>query len=254
LERENTELKKVNDAQRALILSLEARVKTLEGGAKPAQAAVAKPSAPAPAKPAAKDEDDGVDLFGNNAKDEEVQKIKQERVAAYAAEKSKSIPNTNNKPLPYEQLVDHRDGETGADADGHVTTEHLPGEGRIEVNVTLLSDVAEDTEMLYPAVDSADREEHNSFDHSIGTDSGLTEAAGNYFSEGLVSRRYSVAEKIALMVNLMSTRPKSPTSLATENAVSSSHMTLTVILNESLTNCKIITSTGPETIVDTTHV
>jgi Tudor domain len=122
----------------------------------------------------------------------------------------------------YDQLDDHPDEETGADTDeGHVTTEHLPGEGRIEFNATLLSDVDEGTEMVYPAVDSAEREEHNLFDHSIGTDSGLTEAAGNEISEGFVSRRYSVAEKIAYMANLMRTRPKSPTSLATENAVSS---------------------------------
>jgi hypothetical protein len=100
LERENTELKKVTDDLRALILSLEARVNTLEGGAKPAQVAVAKPSAPAPAKPAAKDhdedEDDGVDLPGNDEEDEEAEKIKQECVAAYAAEKPKSMVLNNN--------------------------------------------------------------------------------------------------------------------------------------------------------------
>ena len=86
MERENTELKKVTDDLRALILSLEARVNTLEGGAKPAQVAVAKPSAPAPAKPAAKDDDE----------DEEAEKIKQERVAAYAAKKSKSMVLNKN--------------------------------------------------------------------------------------------------------------------------------------------------------------
>jgi len=100
LERDNSELKKVNDDQRALILSLEARVKTLEGSAKLAQVAVAKPSAPAPAKPAAKDhdedEDDGVDLPGNDEEDEEAEKIKQECVAAYAAEKPKSMVLNNN--------------------------------------------------------------------------------------------------------------------------------------------------------------
>ena len=52
--------------------------------------------------------------------------------------------------------------------------------------------------MNYPAVDVAELEEHNSFDHSIGTDSGLAETVGNEFSEGLVSaRRNSVAEKFA---------------------------------------------------------
>ena len=48
--------------------------------------------------------------------------------------------------------------------------------------------------MNYPAVDAAEREEHNSFDHSIGTDSGLTETAGNEFSEGLVSSRRNVLD------------------------------------------------------------
>jgi len=95
LERENTELKKVIDDNGALILSLDARVKTLEGGAKPASASVAKPSAPAPAKPAAKDDNDGVDPSGNDEEDEEAEKIKQERVAAYAAEKSKSMVLNN---------------------------------------------------------------------------------------------------------------------------------------------------------------
>ena len=102
MERENTELKKVTDDLRALILSLEARVNTLEGGAKPAQVAVAKPSAPAPAKPAAKDddededEDDDVDLSGNDEEDGEDEKIKQRCVAAYAAEMSKSMVLNNN--------------------------------------------------------------------------------------------------------------------------------------------------------------
>merc|ERR1711909_152126 len=58
LETENKQLKKVTDDLKALVLSLEARVGSLEGG-KPA----AKP-APAPAA-AAEEDDDDVDLFGS---------------------------------------------------------------------------------------------------------------------------------------------------------------------------------------------
>ena len=64
LEKENVALKKVTDELRALVLSLDSRVKAMEGSKPviPAKAA----SAPAPAKPAAKDDDDDddVDLFG----------------------------------------------------------------------------------------------------------------------------------------------------------------------------------------------
>merc|ERR1711936_496622 len=58
LETENKQLKKVTDDLKALVLSLEARVGTLEGG-KPA--AKATPAA----APAAEDDDD-VDLFGSD--------------------------------------------------------------------------------------------------------------------------------------------------------------------------------------------
>jgi len=95
----------------------------------------------------------------------------------------------------YEELVDQPNEETGADSVvGDVTIEHLPVEGRIEVNVTSHSDVAEGSEMVYPAVEDAQRDEDHSFDHSIGADIGLTKAAGNEFSEDLVlTRRNSVA-------------------------------------------------------------
>merc|ERR1711910_65193 len=65
LETENKQLKKVTDDLKALVLSLEARVGTLEGG-KPA--AKATPAA----APAAEDDDD-VDLFGSD--DEEKKRI-----------------------------------------------------------------------------------------------------------------------------------------------------------------------------------
>lgn len=89
LEKENTVLRKVTDELRALVLSLESRVKSLEGSKGAAQPA-AKAPAPA-AAPAAKDDDDDddIDLFGSDDEDEEAERIKAERVAAYAAKKSK---------------------------------------------------------------------------------------------------------------------------------------------------------------------
>jgi len=93
LEKENSDLKKVTDELRALVLSLDSRVKSLEGSK-------STPSAPQPSaeppKPAAKveeeeeEDDDDVDLFGDDDEDdEEAEKIKQERIAAYSARKSK---------------------------------------------------------------------------------------------------------------------------------------------------------------------
>lgn len=53
-------------------------------------AVVAKAAEPKP-KPAAADDDDDVDLFGSDDEvDEAAEKLKQERLAAYAAKKSKS--------------------------------------------------------------------------------------------------------------------------------------------------------------------
>lgn len=80
-----------NKALRRMIDSLEARVAALEmsGGAKPAAAAAPKESAPAQSKPD-DDDDDDVDLFGSDdEEDEEAEKIRQERLAAYHAKKSK---------------------------------------------------------------------------------------------------------------------------------------------------------------------
>merc|ERR1712130_847939 len=80
LETENKQLKKVTDDLKALVLSLEARVGTLEGG-KPA----AKP-APAAAPAAA---DDDVDLFGSEDEEEseEKKRITEERLKAYHEKK-----------------------------------------------------------------------------------------------------------------------------------------------------------------------
>merc|ERR1711936_204080 len=84
LETENKQLKKVTDDLKALVLSLEARVGSLEGG-KPA----AKP-APAPAA-AAEDDDDDVDLFGSEDEEEseEKKRITEERLKAYHEKKAK---------------------------------------------------------------------------------------------------------------------------------------------------------------------
>merc|ERR1712243_270220 len=78
---ENKQLKKVTDDLKALVLSLSARVDTLEGG---------KPKA-APAPAAAGDDDDDVDLFGSDEEedDEEKKRITEERLKAYHEKKSK---------------------------------------------------------------------------------------------------------------------------------------------------------------------
>ena len=65
-------------------------------------------AAPAAAsKPAAADDDDDVDLFGSDdeADDEEAEKIKQERVAAYAAKKSTSKYLLSSLRVPYLNFV-----------------------------------------------------------------------------------------------------------------------------------------------------
>ena len=81
----------VTDDLKSLVLSLQARVDSLDGG-KSAQAA------PAPA--AAADDDDDVDLFGSDEEedDEEKKRITEERLAAYHAKKAKKpkvIAKTN---------------------------------------------------------------------------------------------------------------------------------------------------------------
>jgi len=88
LELENKDLKKVTSDLKAMVLKLEGRVAAIEKG-KPAAAAAA--AAPAKAAPAA-DDDDDVDLFGSESDEEEdaeAAKVREERLAAYAAKKSK---------------------------------------------------------------------------------------------------------------------------------------------------------------------
>merc|ERR1712203_270257 len=74
LELENKGLKKVTDDLKALVLSLQARVDTLEGGAP------AKPAAKAAPAPAADDEEED---------DEEKKRITEERLKAYNEKKAK---------------------------------------------------------------------------------------------------------------------------------------------------------------------
>ena len=77
----------MTDDLKALVLSLEARVGSLEGGkgGKPAPA-------PAPAKAApAEDDDEDVDLFGSDSESdsEEKKRITEERLKAYNEKKAK---------------------------------------------------------------------------------------------------------------------------------------------------------------------
>ncbi|KAH8355225.1 hypothetical protein KR093_009165 [Drosophila rubida] len=70
------------------IASFEAGERSAWGGAALPQLAGGKTTVAAPAKPA--DDDDDVDLFGSDdEEDEEAERLKAERVAAYAAKKSK---------------------------------------------------------------------------------------------------------------------------------------------------------------------
>merc|ERR1712062_527434 len=92
LEIENKNLKKVTDDLKSMVLKLENRVAALEkGGAK---------AVPAPAKKE-ESEDEDVDLFGSESEEEEdaeKDKVRQERLAAYAAKKAKKpalIPKTS---------------------------------------------------------------------------------------------------------------------------------------------------------------
>lgn len=72
------------------IASFEAGERSAWGGAPLPQLAGGKPTVAEPAKAAAADDDDDVDLFGSDdEEDEEAERLKAERVAAYAAKKSK---------------------------------------------------------------------------------------------------------------------------------------------------------------------
>jgi len=92
LEKQNSDLTKLVEKLSKTVLESQSHIKSLEqkfsglsvSGGKPATAA------PAPAASAA-DDDDGVDLFASDEEEEDAEaaKIREERVAAYAAKKSK---------------------------------------------------------------------------------------------------------------------------------------------------------------------
>jgi len=92
LEVENQSLHKVVHDLRAALQKLESRVIVLEKSP-----AAAPPCAKAPVQAAPvqqngaddDDDDDDVDLFGSDEEDEEAERLKQERINAYAAKKSK---------------------------------------------------------------------------------------------------------------------------------------------------------------------
>ncbi|KAG8014262.1 Elongation factor 1-delta [Nibea albiflora] len=94
LELENQALHKVVETMRGALQKLESRVAMLEKS--PAAAAVpcakAAPVQAAPVKQVENgggDDDDDIDLFGSDEDDEETARLKQERLDAYAAKKSK---------------------------------------------------------------------------------------------------------------------------------------------------------------------
>ncbi|KAJ0011963.1 hypothetical protein NQD34_012938 [Periophthalmus magnuspinnatus] len=97
LEVENQSLHKVVHDLRAALLKLESRVAVLEKSpavpcakAGPVQAApVQQKKVENGAKAASEDEDDDLDLFGSDEEDEEAERVKQERLDAYAAKKAK---------------------------------------------------------------------------------------------------------------------------------------------------------------------
>nr|XP_040027252.1 elongation factor 1-delta-like isoform X2 [Gasterosteus aculeatus aculeatus]XP_040027253.1 elongation factor 1-delta-like isoform X2 [Gasterosteus aculeatus aculeatus]XP_040027255.1 elongation factor 1-delta-like isoform X2 [Gasterosteus aculeatus aculeatus]XP_040027264.1 elongation factor 1-delta-like isoform X2 [Gasterosteus aculeatus aculeatus]XP_040027266.1 elongation factor 1-delta-like isoform X2 [Gasterosteus aculeatus aculeatus] len=92
MELENQTLHKVVEEMRAALKKLELRVASLEKSPAAVTCAKAAPVKAAPVKPVkvenGDDDDSDIDLFGSDD-DEEAERIKQERLDAYAAKKSK---------------------------------------------------------------------------------------------------------------------------------------------------------------------
>jgi len=89
---ENTILKKQVDDLENQVKQLRDRVGKLEVAVSKGGAFTPAPTATAPVKSggdAKKEEDDDVDLFGSDEEDEDAAKIKEQRLAEYAAKKSK---------------------------------------------------------------------------------------------------------------------------------------------------------------------
>ncbi|XP_031150364.1 eukaryotic translation elongation factor 1 delta a (guanine nucleotide exchange protein) isoform X2 [Sander lucioperca] len=91
MELENQTLHKVVVEMRAALQKLESRVAMLEKSPAAVPCAKSAPVKAAPVKPVKVEngDDDDIDLFGSDEDDEEAARLKQERVDAYAAKKSK---------------------------------------------------------------------------------------------------------------------------------------------------------------------
>jgi len=91
LEKENASLHSLVEELKKISLRSEERIQSLEARLSGASIAPKSAAAPAPSKPAAGGDDDDVDLFGSESEgeDEEAAKVREERLAAYAAKKSK---------------------------------------------------------------------------------------------------------------------------------------------------------------------
>ncbi|XP_050322138.1 probable elongation factor 1-delta isoform X1 [Bactrocera neohumeralis] len=98
IEKDNADLRKLIESLRSVCLETQSRITALEKkvNAELAGKTVVSTSAPAPAsnaapaKAEADDDDDDVDLFGSeDEEDEEAARVREERLAAYAAKKSK---------------------------------------------------------------------------------------------------------------------------------------------------------------------
>lgn len=91
LEKDNQQLRGLVTDLQKLCISLQGRLDNLEKSS--SAPAVSKPTpaaAPAPSPAKKDDDDDGVDLFGSDdEEDEAAAKVREERLAAYAAKKSK---------------------------------------------------------------------------------------------------------------------------------------------------------------------
>ncbi|XP_033232135.1 probable elongation factor 1-delta isoform X1 [Belonocnema kinseyi] len=90
LEKENQELKNIVGELKSIVVQLDKRVLELEATKPQIAICPAKPSEKKPV-PAQAEEEDDVDLFGSDSEgeDEEAAKIREERLAAYNAKKSK---------------------------------------------------------------------------------------------------------------------------------------------------------------------
>lgn len=93
LEKENQALRQLVQELKALSLRQDERIKQVESrlGGSAAVPAAAAPAPAAAAKKVVDDDDDGVDLFASDSEgeDEEAAKVREQRLAEYAARKSK---------------------------------------------------------------------------------------------------------------------------------------------------------------------